>query len=136
MAGAEGHDDEAQPSDGPSRTEFHFLYGAEYAQKRDQFRGMIPDELRLRLPLVESMEGTYRVAVDENHGYDRARFVRLYAELRRRGVLRPFSESEKDAVRELEALGHQLGGSDSEFDAIDLGRLREVYPPASTDPMV
>ena len=69
----------ARPSDGLSRTEFYFLYGAEYAQKRDQFRGMIPDELRLRLPLVESMEGTFRVAVDENHGYDRARFVRLYA---------------------------------------------------------
>ena len=99
------------------------MYGAEYKQKRNQFRGMIPDELRLRLPLAESMEGTCRVAVDENHGFDREKFVELYAKLRAQGVLRPFSASENDAVRELEALGHKLTTSSTELEAIDLGRL-------------
>ncbi|MBD8539191.1 hypothetical protein [Frigoribacterium sp. CFBP 8751] len=121
---------------GHSRTEVYFLYGANYKQKRNQFRGMIPDELRLRLPLAESMDGTYRVAVDENHGFDRAKFVELYAKLRAQGVLRPFSASEIDAVRELEALGHKLTTSSTELEAIDLGRLREVYPQAVTDPIV
>jgi hypothetical protein len=82
------------------------------------------------------MEGTYRVAVDENHGFDRAKFVELYAKLRDQGVLRPFSASENDAVRELEALGHKLTTSSAELEAIDLGRLREVYPQAVTDPIV
>lgn len=127
---------EPVPRGGSSRTEVYFLYGAEYVQKRNQFRGMIPDELRLRLPLAESVEGTSRVAVDENHGFDRAKFVELYAKLRAQGVLRPFSASENDAVRELEALGHKLTTSSAELEAIDLGRLREVYPQAVTDPIV
>ena len=119
-----------------SIAETHFLLSAAHAENRYWLEGIIPDELRFRLPLTSSLDSTWRYANDEMKGYPRARFAELYADLREQGVLRPVNQAEAEALLEVRALGYEQRTPIGEMDVVDTVRLREAYPDFDSHPVL